>query len=404
MLKALKLCLPAIALLMGCGVHEKVEKSTPSDLVPAVVSLSTVSRQAIPRTFEAVGTVRSKVTSDLQSKIMAQVKAVHVVPGDTVKTGQLLVELDDRELTAQLQRAESNLKEAESARHEIEQSIHAAAANQSAAEAGRDLAEATHNRYKTLSDTKAISRQAYDEITAKQRESIAGVNSAAGQRKAIEAKRTEITAQIQAAQANLDQVRTLLSYARILSPFDGLVTAKNVEVGDMASPGLRLLQVEDNQHYRVEASIDETRFTALGSACNVGSTLPIVIDALDNQTVNGTVVEIIPSADPQTRSFQIKVELAGNEKLRSGMFARIRLPYGQESILCIPHTAVVQRGQLTNVFVVGEDNRVRLRLVTLGVEKDGKCEVLSGVSEGEQIAVTETKSLRDGQPITQQKN
>ena len=404
MLKSLKICLPVIALLLGCGSHEKTVDSMSAGVSSAHVSLATVARQPITRTFDAVGTVRSKTTSDLQSKIMAQVKAVHVVPGDKVVTGQLLVELDDRELSAQLQRAESALRETESARHEIDQSILAATANQSVAEAGRDLAETTHSRFKTLSDTNAVSRQAYDETAAKKRESVAGVNRATGQRKAIEAKRGEVTAQIQAAQADLERARTLLSYTRIVAPFDGLVTAKDVESGDMASPGQRVLQIEDPLHYRIEASIDETRFTSLGTACSVGSTLPVVINALDLQPVNGTVVEIVPAADPRTRSFLIKVDLPVNEKLRAGMFARIRFPYGQQDVLCIPRAAVVQRGQLTSVFVVGEDHHARLRLVTLGIESGGLIEVLSGLTEGEQIAVSETEALRDGQPITSQKS
>lgn len=398
-------CTIVLALLAvsGCKGREAAAP-TAKESGPAVSAATfVVGKEALPRVYEAVGTVRSKTTSILESKVMGQVKAVHVVEGDRVTAGQLLVELDDRELASALVASESAVAEAESALKEIDLGINAAGAAQSAAQAARELADATNERFKNLSDSNAVSRQAFDETNAKQRASAADVRRADESRKSLVAKKGEVEARVQQARAQLEANKAQLSHTRVLAPFDGIIIGKRVQPGTLAAPGVPLLEIEDAQLYRLEVSVDESVYAAAsGGALRPGEPVPVAIDALQNQLINGTIDEIVPSADPRSRSFLVKASLPKNEALRSGMFGRARFTYREDHVLAVPATAVMERGQLTGVFAVGADRVAQWRLVTLGKRLGEKIEVLSGVSEGEHVVLDPSGKVQDGQAVAAQ--
>ena len=229
------------------------------------------------------------------------------------------------------------------------------------------LAEATMKRYQMLFDKKSVSPQEYDEVktrllAAKARHDVAAAS--------------EVQAEAAVAEAN-----TAVGFTRIAAPFDGLVVAKLADAGTLAAPGVPLLTIEDTTRFRLEAMVDESHVGAV----HLGETVPVVIDSLGNQTITGKVVQIVPIADPASRTFTVKVDLPTNPQIRSGLFGRARFACGEREAMLVPRNALIHRGQLVGVYVVGKDNIASLRYVTSGKLSANLVEVLSGLENGERI-------------------
>ena len=151
----------------------------------------------------------------------------------------------------------------------------------------------------------------------------------------------------------------------------------------MAAPGVPLLTVEDPSRFRLEATVDESKIGAV----RLGESVPVVIDALGEQPITGKVTQIVPAADPGSRTFTVKIDLPANPQMRTGLFGRARFARGQHDAIAVPKTAVLNRGQLQAVYVVGSDQIASLRFVTLGAASGDQVEVLSGLQSGDRIVV-----------------
>jgi RND family efflux transporter MFP subunit len=195
------------------------------------------------------------------------------------------------------------------------------------------------------------------------------------------------------AEAARAEAQTLAGHTVIRAPFAGVVTAKLVEVGDVAMPGRPLLVVEAPELLRFEAMVPEAAAQVLGR----GDELAVSIDGT-GATVGGTIAEISPSADPASRTVLIKLDLPRGTNARPGMFGRIARPANDRSAVAVPPAALVRRGQLDEVFVV-EDGTAHVRLVRIGREQEGFVELLAGVRKGESVAIADAAHLVDGQKV-----
>ncbi len=387
-------------LFFGCA---KKEEPTPAKVqTVSGVKIETVKSSSQEEIYEAVGTVRSKTTSVISARVMGNVLAIHVHEGERVKTGQLLVEIDDREAAAQDRKTRAGVREAEDMLQEMEKNIKAAEASQSAAEANKNLAEATFHRYKGLLERKSVSQQEFDEIQAKHQASLAEVNRARETIQSLFARKNQVLARIEQAKAEVTSVQLTGGYARISSPLNGIVTTKQAEVGIMATPGLHLLTIEDDTRYRLEAMVMESQMGKI----RVGNPVQIVIDALDKKGISGRVAEIAPVADPATRTTTVKIDLVGPVKkgekipsLRSGMFGKALFPVGQRTLITVPVRALIQRGQLLGVYGVDSGNIARLKLIQTGKAYGDQVEVLSGLHEGEKIIVEGIEKVKEGNQV-----
>jgi len=240
----------------------------------------------------------------------------------------------------------------------------------SAADSSFALAEATLKRYQQLYEKKSVSPQEFDEIKARYQ--------------STEARRDMARAGQAQANAALTQARTSLGYTRIRAPFAGVVTEKKADAGTLASPGMPLFTIEDLRGYRLEAAVDESDIRIV----RVGQTVPVLLDALGNTELSGRVVQIVPAADPASRSFLVKIELRADARLRSGLFGRARFSRGERPALLIPRAAILERGQLQGVYVIGVNGIAGLRYVTLGKTAGQQVEVLSGLQDGEKLVAT----------------
>ncbi|MCS6896666.1 MAG: efflux RND transporter periplasmic adaptor subunit, partial [Nitrospira sp.] len=183
------------------------------------------------------------------------------------------------------------------------------------------------------------------------------------------------------AEANRKAIEAQLSYTVVRAPFDGVITETLVEAGELASPGQPLLRMENTRHLRLEATVAEGDVKSVSP----GDKVPVIIDALGGRMLTGVVARILPAGDPQTHTFTVKVDLPTTPGLKSGMFGRLQLDKGMQPTLLLPDTAVAERGQLVSVFVVGQDKIARLRWVKAGRRFDRQVEILSGLNIGEAV-------------------
>jgi RND family efflux transporter MFP subunit len=199
---------------------------------------------------------------------------------------------------------------------------------------------------------------------------------------------------IDGASAELQAAEIALGETRITAPATGVVVDRRAEPGDLAVPGQPLLVLDDPRAYRLEAVVGES---AVGRV-QIGQTVPVVVDSL-GRTLPGRVAEIIPAADPASRTVTVKLDLPADPGLRTGLFGRARFPAGERQALLIPLTALIERGQLTSTYVVDAQGVARLRLVTAGARYGDRVEILSGLDAGERIVVEGAPRLSDGASV-----
>ena len=376
--KLLSVLVFAAGLLTGCG--EKIAPGTTSmDSLPVVKAPSAVAvLTSRPLIYEAVGTVRSRTSTTLSGKIVGAVEAVLVKEGDRVKQDQVLLVLDARQVTAQLNQAEAGLAEARKAQT-------AAIAARDAAQAQAQLARVTYQRYLNLIKEESTSRQEFDQIEAGQRQSDAALSQS-------EAMINVARHRVAQADAAVSAARVVQKDAKILAPYDGTITRKMVDVGDLVSPGKPLFELERQSGYRVDLELPESHIQAV----NLKQQLTVVVPALEGRSLTGLIDTIVPAADPGSRTFLVKVSLPEVESLKSGMFARVAVPLGRDGLLLIPATAVVNQGQLTGIFMLDDDRIARFRLIRTGRTFGDMVEVLSGLTAGMRYVKQPPPKLVDG--------
>lgn len=326
----------ALLALAGCGKHrEPLHSTLPLAEAPVPVMVAAAYWVEHAAVEEVVGTVRSKQQALVEAKIAGRVEQYLAAPGQTVKAGELLARLDAREIATKVDSAKALLEQAD-----------------------RELA-----RYRKLVAQNAASRQELDAVEARQK----------------------------VAAAQLTEAETLLGYARVVAPFDGVITRKLAEVGDLAMPGKPLAEVESPSGLRFEADLPE----AILDRVSMGQTMTARIGRV---VTEAKVSEIAPIADALSRTFRVKMDLLKTEGLRSGQFGRVAVPVAEERVLAAPAPAVTRRGQLEGVFVV-RDGRAWLRLVKTGRQVKGGIEVLSGLEPGELVVKEAPAGMVDGQRV-----
>jgi RND family efflux transporter MFP subunit len=352
--KLLPFSLSLFVAAVGCSSSKQDRAAAPETVHGMAVVAATNMR--IPDLIVAVGTVRATATAQVAAQVMGNVTTVRVHEGDLVSKGQTLATVDPAQARAELDRAQAALS---ATQHEL-----------SAAEAEKSLTESTMRRFDTLYQRRSVSPQEYDEVKARSQGALARAEAA--QAGASQAK------------AALAQARTTFGYTTLRAPFAGIVTERRVDPGALAVPGMPLLTVEASGRYRLEATIDETNLRFV----KVGESITVLLDAYPDQAFTGKVTQIVPAADPNTRSFLLKIELPQDASVRSGLFGRANFSRGERDSLMIPRTAVVDRGALKIVYVVGPDRIASLRYVTVGQLVGDRLEVLSGLNPSEMVVVS----------------
>lgn len=334
--------------ILACGGEEALEISDRPIGDPMVVQTQTAERRLRTENFAASGATEPISRVSPGTKIMGRVEAVPVREGDQVERGQILARLEARDLEASLRQAEAAL---------------------TMSQVQLDNARKQRERIKSL--------EARGSATAKNLEDVQGAFRVA-------------EAGLAQAEAALSAAKIHLGHSLIRSPFDGWITAKNIEAGDLANPGVPLFTLEDLSRIRVVVPVPEA------SVIHLREGSPAHVEIL-GETQKATVDRIVPSGDPASRTFSVKILLDNpHGRLKSGMYARVSFEGGERQSLWIPSSALTYRGQLEGVFVVGGDDRVTLRWVTTGAKADGETEILSGLEVGDEYVPSPPSSLTDG--------
>ncbi len=349
---ALFLCATALSgALAGCSSQPPAASAPPETVRNLAVAVA--HKTTVPDWLEAVGTVRAAQTSEVASQLMGNIVEMRAQEGDRVSGGQVLAILDDTQARAAVDRAAAAVT---AAKNEV-----------TAADSDLALAQATLTRYRQLYEKKSVSPQEFDEIKAR-------FDSAAARRDMARAGESQAT-------AALTQAQTALGYTRIRAPFAGVVTQKKADMGTLASPGMPLFTIEDTRAYRLEATVDESDIHLV----RAGQSAPVTIDGLENAQLTGKLVQIVPAADPASRSVLVKIQLPTDARLRSGLFGRAHFARGERQALLIPRSAVVERGQIQGVYVLDANQVAGLRYITLGPSAGENVEVLSGLQDGDKL-------------------
>jgi RND family efflux transporter MFP subunit len=343
--------LAALTLIAGCRTEP-----APGDALPAArVTGVTAGTTNAPQEYVFSGTLEGARKVTLSTKLMGRITSLPYDIGSRVAAGQVVLRVNSGDVSAK--RAQ----------------IKAAALE---AEAAFGNAGSQYERIKSLYATQSASRKEMDDAEMMYRMASAKVDAV----KEMES-----------------EVANALEYGDLRSPIDGVIVGRMAQEGDMASPGMPLVVVEDASAFTVVARVPESDIASVAQ----GDPVRITVDAHQGD-FDGRVTQINPAADPSSRQFVIKIAVAkaaGTPSLRSGMHARVALAKGTAPALFIPSGAIIRRGELDGIFVLGDNGTAVLRWVRTGNAAGATTEILSGLRSGETVLVAGTASLRDGQRV-----
>lgn len=330
----------ALGVLGGASKTEPGNTPIAGSALPQNAQTLKVNAQAAANIQSWQGTIRSRLAVKIAPKLNARILEIPVRPGDKLKKGDIIAKLDDRDLRA---------------------AYNAANAAQTAAQAQAMQAGADEKRIVDLYNKQAATRQNYDAVLAQARAARAMASQAAS-----------------AAQ----QSKVMLGENVLYAPFDGVVGERYQEPGDMGVPNQPIVSFHQPDDLRLEAAIA----SHCAAQVKLGMKVKVRIDAI-HQALSGTVDEIAPEIDTQTRSQLIKIKLPATDGLQHGQFGWLELGcQAEQQALLIPVSSVVHYGQLQAVKVV-ENGHLHNRHIRTGKQYGDQLEVLSGLREGEIILI-----------------
>jgi RND family efflux transporter MFP subunit len=319
--------------LAACGGREPASASEPA-AHPADVRTAAVVRSGGSREVAVAGAVQARKRAALCARVPASVTALPYREGERVPAGAVVVRLDDAAVRAAV----------------------------TAAEAGVRAAQSDLDRTRTLIGAGAAAPRELEQRTA-----------------AASAARAQLTA-----------AKDSLSYLALRAPFAGRVAARRVNLGDVASPGVPLIEIEGEGGFELRATVE----SGIAASLRPGATLKALVDG-QPEKLTAVVTALAPSGDPTTQRFELKADLPAAPGLSAGLFARVFVPaVAVESRLSVPATALFERGGLTGLFVV-DAGHARLRWVAAGAREGGTVEIRAGVETGERV-VLDPAGVADG--------
>ena len=326
----------AAVLAVACGTKSTKNAAAPVAEVVPTVSVVEVSARMVPQTAVYTSTVQPFVKNNIAPQMAGRITKINAEIGDFVKKGQVLAEIDK----ASLQQAQLQLL------------------NQ----------EVELERLRTLYEAGAVSKSDFDSIEL-------------------------------AYNVTKTQVENLLENTVLCSPIDGVVTARNYDVGDMYAMSSPIYTVEQIKPVKLLVAVSESDYTKVKK----GDSVEVKADALPELTFYGKIEKIYPTVDAATRTFNVEVLVPNNySSLRPGMFTRVTVDFGSNNNVVIPDVAVVkQQGSGERfVYVLNADSTVTYKKVELGRRMGAEYEVLSGLEDGDKIVTGGQIRLKDGVKVT----
>jgi RND family efflux transporter MFP subunit len=341
--------------LASCGNKDQKGMADATAVVP--VEVRTTSQNTENGFLNVSGKIEAINSANISTRMMGYVDKIYVDVGNKVNKGELLLSINNVDVSAKLAQVNARINEAQAA----------------FTNAKKDF-----ERFTSLFNEKSASQKELDDMTTQYEMA---------------------KARLRAAQEMKNEVNAQLSYANIRSPFNGVVTNKFIKTGDMANPGMPLLEVESPGKYQVMAMVPESEILGIKTNTNVD----VNIKSLE-KLVKGEVTEVSTSAKNTGGQYMVKVILEETDaNILSGMYATVQFPSKAKeakNTIRIPLDAVVENGQLSGVYTVSESNTALLRWLRLGRTFGHEVEVLSGLSADEQYIVSAEGKLFNGAKVS----
>jgi RND family efflux transporter MFP subunit len=331
---------------------------------PMTVEVTRVGRGRVSQVLTVVGNLIGEQTVDVVPRTGGRITSINIKLGDRVRRGQTLAKIEDREIVEQVRQAEAS--------HQVGQ------ATIRQREADLNLAQTNVERSRNLYGRQLLPKQTLDDAEARYTSAVAALDLA--------------RAQLAQSAARLQELRINLSHTNVVSPVDGFVARRDLDIGAFASNNAPVASVVDISSLRLVANVVEKDLRAV----TVGDRAAVSVDAFPGETFAGRIARLSPVLDPTTRTAQMEVEIPNSQfRLKPGMYARVDLTVeDKEGVLVIPKISLIDSEGQRGVYQPTNDNKARFKPVKVGIENNETAEILEGLSEGEQIVSTGAGALR----------
>lgn len=375
------------ALLSSCSGKKK-EKGHDVDETP-MVELQNVHAEDVAEISEYTATVEAFKTNNISSSTGNRIKSILVDVGSTVRAGQAVVILDNVSAV--------NQESAIAGQRAGVENQAAALASQEAALKSEEINLARQkkdlDRAKELVKIGGGTQQAVDQLQAAY---DAALESLKARKCALEASKSSLDASRSSLGASQRSMQTVQENTVLTSPISGVVSARNYDAGDL--PMGAILTIQQMNPLKVIVNVNEEEFSKIKN----GMPVTVNLDAVPNETFNGTVYLIHPEINQQTRTFQVEITINNSAgKVSAGMFARVKFNYGTERHIVVPDRSIVkmQGSGKRFVYVYKENGTVAYSEVQLGMRLGDRYEILSGLNDGDQVVIAGQSKLYDGAKV-----
>jgi HlyD family secretion protein len=370
-----------LGLLGAAAVSAGLLACAPKTAVPVTVRTEEARPGTIDWKVEFSGVLVPNRTLNIYSKISGQLKAVAADVGGRVRQGEVLVQIDAKELNAQLQVAEA-------ARAGMADQAEQAKAGIQSAQLNLDIAQRAYERTKTLFDTQVVTESQLDDARDRLQLSQAALESANRQYRMVSGSG------LAQAEAQVNFIRVQLSNSTISSPIDGIVTNRNVNPGEIAPLNAPLMAIADTSTLKLEGNVPQEAVVRLA----VGDKVTVSVDGIPGPGYAGVVSQVGPIGAATGQYFPVAVSLKNDGRLLAGMTAKAALSLTSSEGVLVPLAALFAQDGQEFLYVVA-DGRARKRAVNLGAQSGPEAQILSGLQAGEAVAVSNVGLLSDGMEV-----
>ncbi|MCL7743787.1 efflux RND transporter periplasmic adaptor subunit [Guyparkeria hydrothermalis] len=346
--------------LAGCGGDEGEKHAAAGAETTIQGDWITVDASKVDDTALFPGTVMASDRSPIASRMMGYVREINVREGETVDKDQVLLTIDQSDVTSQIRQAEAALAKARS---------------------GLANARSNYERFKRLYEENAVPKQQFEQM-----------------RTAYEVAQGDY----RAAQAAVEQAESQVSYAQIRAPFAGTIVQRMADPGQLATPGQPLLMLMGSGDREIQVEVDDQAFAKLDE----GDRIEVGYRSTDGTAASfdGEVLRLVGAADPITRTHTVKISVPADVPLSPGNYVTVNVVLDQKPAITVPASALHDRAGMQGVFVLDDDDRARFRLVRIGQQRGDEVVVLAGLRDGDRVVVRAADHLSNGVKVTRNAN
>lgn len=385
----------AVLFLSYRGIYSKnIAKGQRPDNTTPAVDVMTVQRKDMTRKIDLTGQTVPESQVDIAAKYTGKITHINVELGQQVSPGQILLIQDNSDVDIAISQNEASFRQANADTIESNATFQA---SYQKAQSDYQHGVTTYERYKTLYAEGAISKEALDNTEQQMISSRSALDTwskqlTSGSAASVDSK----IASRDKAQSALDALRNQKADLTLRAPRSGVIGFRQAEVGNIVSAGQKLLSIVDNSNIYVDCSVSEQDIGQM----TLGTPTTISIESL-GKSYTGKIIYISPAMDSKTQTFTIRIALdKPDASIRSGMFARTTIQVAlRPQTLFVPKEAVISLNGKDRIFVVN-GNKIEERIVQLGLRNDKSVEILGGLNDGEQVAVSNLSRLKTGTDIT----